>query len=271
MSPCIRILICLAFFLQQGQGELTCQISQKELIVVAVVNESVKIVCEYKCSRLPQPSNTSVQPIKFTLQLFKVSPKNIVKEITESHNAPTFTMNCRLRVKSREDSGIYYCRGKADSNVKTATGTFLQVQDAYYVEHPPSLSLQYILASICTILAVYCGSATSAVLIKRKTCYWCKTHVMKTPAPDTLPLSATPRMPNNTESQQENRPHNAEPADSDNAYMALQTHQQSFYCTLNKNSSSIHNCAGANQSPKRQGAQIVEAGADVYECVYESY
>ncbi|XP_067875440.1 uncharacterized protein [Heterodontus francisci] len=246
MSPCIRILICLAFFLQQGQGELTCQISQKELIVVAVVNESVKIVCEYKCSRLPQPSNTSVQPIKFTLQLFKVSPKNIVKEITESHNAPTFTMNCRLRVKSREDSGIYYCRGKADSNVKTATGTFLQVQDAYYVEHPPSLSLQYILASICTILAVYCGSATSAVLIKRK-------------------------MPNNTESQQENRPHNAEPADSDNAYMALQTHQQSFYCTLNKNSSSIHNCAGANQSPKRQGAQIVEAGADVYECVYESY
>ncbi|XP_048473499.1 uncharacterized protein LOC125487157 isoform X3 [Rhincodon typus] len=217
----VRILVCLFLYTQQGQGDLSCQINQKQLMIVAVVNEKVKISCEYSCHLKPQP-------------------------------------------------------------------------DAVYVK--TSFTLQYILGTICIILALYSVTATLVVLIKRKVCNRCKVCLMKPANPDTvlqaqLPesvqlfisfcqgiqslrtnfkLSYSRLISPNSESQQNNRSHSTEDTTED-AYMALQIHKVSVYSSLHNDRSKMQ--ASSQRNKASTSAQKVQSQAqeDVYECVYDSF
>ncbi|XP_048473500.1 uncharacterized protein LOC125487157 isoform X4 [Rhincodon typus] len=188
----VRILVCLFLYTQQGQGDLSCQINQKQLMIVAVVNEKVKISCEYSCHLKPQP-------------------------------------------------------------------------DAVYVK--TSFTLQYILGTICIILALYSVTATLVVLIKRKVCNRCKVCLMKPANPDTV-LQA--QISPNSESQQNNRSHSTEDTTED-AYMALQIHKVSVYSSLHNDRSKMQ--ASSQRNKASTSAQKVQSQAqeDVYECVYDSF
>ncbi|XP_041033855.1 uncharacterized protein LOC121271728 [Carcharodon carcharias] len=267
MSPTVRFLIWLILYFQQGQGKFHCEIIQKGLIIVAIVNETVKIPCVFKCHHQVHPSNMSAppnKPVQFTVNLYKDNTK-LVASSSGKEILPTFNNGWELRVNNTEESGMYYCQGEAASiNIK-AEGMFLRVQNAVnvYVKSPQMFS--YLLAGICVILALYCVSVTSIVLIKRKTCYSCRTHLKKPTASDAQQNSPTHQVPQ-SKSQEENQSPCAAATDTDNAYMALQARQKSVYCTLDSERTNTHDHAGKNKSP-------VEAGADAeaYDSVYESF
>uniref|UniRef100_UPI00398F3F9A NFAT activation molecule 1 n=1 Tax=Pristiophorus japonicus TaxID=55135 RepID=UPI00398F3F9A len=267
MSPTTRILIALVLYSRQGQGKLDCHISQTETIIVAVVNEIVTFPCQYRCHTPTSTATSPAPPVPYTVKLLK-GTQQIIETYSGSSAEPNFAKGWELIVQGTDQSGMYYCHGEAQSIRSEGKGTFLQVRDRGYVEPTSSLTLPYTLVSVCMGLAVYSVIATSAVLIKRKICNRCKSHLMKTAHPDSRQLSASDQVQTASESQQASAAGQAaEPADSDNAYMALQTHQEYIYSTLDSDTTGICNSAAAN-GPKRQHAQIVEAEA---ECVYESF
>ncbi|XP_078388084.1 uncharacterized protein LOC144669488 [Cetorhinus maximus] len=264
MSPTVRFLIWLILYLQQGQGILHCEIQQKGLIIVAMVNETVKIPCEFKCRNQPSNMSAPTTAVQFTVNLYKDHSK-LIASSSGKEISPKFTKGWELRVNNTEESGMYYCKGVADSIHKKAEGMFLRVQNAVnvYVESPQMFS--HLFAGICAILALYSVSVTSIILIKRKTCYSCRAHLMKPTAPDPPQNSPTNRVPP-SKPQQENQSHCAAATDTDNAYMALQAHQKSIYCTLDTERTNTHDRPRKNKSSVEAGAE-----AEAYDCVYESF
>ncbi|XP_078093685.1 uncharacterized protein LOC144509147 [Mustelus asterias] len=264
MVPAIRLLIGTLLYLQRVQGNLNCEIQQQELIIVAVVNESVRIHCAFQCHQPKPPENVTVpapKPADFTVNLYK-DYLRIVTTCSGSTKTLAFTAVCELTVRDTQDSGMYSCRRVAASNKERGEPTFLQVQNAVNIE--ASSLLQYALAALCLILALYSVSATSVVLIKRKACNSCVIWQKKSTPAGTPPQSPTHEVPPRCESQQENKSQSAESADSDNAYMPLQKHQQSIYSTLDHDRTSNYDCSGRNKPP-------TELGAEGYDCVYESF
>ncbi|XP_048473497.1 uncharacterized protein LOC125487157 isoform X1 [Rhincodon typus] len=289
----VRILVCLFLYTQQGQGDLSCQINQKQLMIVAVVNEKVKISCEYSCHLKPQPgkqTSSPANPVKFTVRLYKDYQNQTVKSLSRQAVEPHLNVAWEKRVKHTGDSGVYYCT----DSYRTTSGTLLQVKHAVYVK--TSFTLQYILGTICIILALYSVTATLVVLIKRKVCNRCKVCLMKPANPDTvlqaqLPesvqlfisfcqgiqslrtnfkLSYSRLISPNSESQQNNRSHSTEDTTED-AYMALQIHKVSVYSSLHNDRSKMQ--ASSQRNKASTSAQKVQSQAqeDVYECVYDSF
>ncbi|XP_048473498.1 uncharacterized protein LOC125487157 isoform X2 [Rhincodon typus] len=260
----VRILVCLFLYTQQGQGDLSCQINQKQLMIVAVVNEKVKISCEYSCHLKPQPgkqTSSPANPVKFTVRLYKDYQNQTVKSLSRQAVEPHLNVAWEKRVKHTGDSGVYYCT----DSYRTTSGTLLQVKHAVYVK--TSFTLQYILGTICIILALYSVTATLVVLIKRKVCNRCKVCLMKPANPDTV-LQA--QISPNSESQQNNRSHSTEDTTED-AYMALQIHKVSVYSSLHNDRSKMQ--ASSQRNKASTSAQKVQSQAqeDVYECVYDSF
>ncbi|XP_060705445.1 uncharacterized protein LOC132831362 isoform X2 [Hemiscyllium ocellatum] len=182
MPLSVRILVCLLLYTQQGQGDLRCQIKQEELMIVAVLNERVKIT--------------------------------------------------------------------------------------YAVHMEKSLTLQYILGTICIILTLYSVAATSVVLVKRKMCARCKTHLVRAADLNPVPQAQKPR---NSESQQNARTESAGTATTEDAYMALQKHEVSVYSSLDNDRSKTQ--ASSWRYKASTGAQNIQPQAEeeTYESVYESY
>ncbi|XP_067830832.1 uncharacterized protein si:ch211-243a20.4 [Heptranchias perlo] len=273
MNPVVTILMCLVLYFRQGRLTSTCQISQGDLIITAVVNQSVKIPCVYTCKKQPHPNNPTAPPpteIKFIVQLFKDHTGNIIDTWKASAITPNFNKGWQLSVQSVKSSGMYYCTGQSLSKTIRGGGTYLQVREAGYAEPPPSLTLRYVSVGMCVVLALYSVSATISVLIKRKTCCQCKSHLKKTPPLDTVELSAADPIQSTSRYQQVTADtQTAEPADTDSAYMGLQAHRESLYTTLHSDKIKNHKSSTGNESPK--DVQTVETEAEAYECVYESF
>ncbi|XP_048377445.1 uncharacterized protein LOC125447234 isoform X2 [Stegostoma tigrinum] len=260
----VRILVCLFLYTQKGQGDLSCQINQKQLMILATVNEKVKISCEYSCRLKPQPGNLTsspANPVRYIVKLYKDRQNQTVQWLSGQAVEPHTRLNWEKRVTHTGDSGVYYCT----DSYRTTSGTLLQVKHAVYKK--TSFTLQYILGTICIILALYSVSATLVVLIKRKVCDRCKVCLMKPANPDTV-LQA--QISPNSESQQNNRSRSTEDATED-AYMALQIHEVSVYSSLHNDTSKMQGSSRRNkESTSAQNVQP-QSQEDAYECVYENF
>ncbi|XP_060705444.1 uncharacterized protein LOC132831362 isoform X1 [Hemiscyllium ocellatum] len=265
MPLSVRILVCLLLYTQQGQGDLRCQIKQEELMIVAVLNERVKITCEYQCQLKHQPANQTSSPplpVHFTVRLYKDRQEHLVYCASGQAVEPRIRVDWELTVNHTEHSGVYYC---TDSTT-TTSGTLLQVKHAVHMEK--SLTLQYILGTICIILTLYSVAATSVVLVKRKMCARCKTHLVRAADLNPVPQAQKPR---NSESQQNARTESAGTATTEDAYMALQKHEVSVYSSLDNDRSKTQ--ASSWRYKASTGAQNIQPQAEeeTYESVYESY
>ncbi|XP_038639833.1 uncharacterized protein LOC119956583 isoform X2 [Scyliorhinus canicula] len=240
MSPALSFLPWLLLYFQRGQGELICAIKQKELIIMAVVNETVNIQCEFSCRRPKPVANMTASPLtptEFNVLLYKDNSGLKTRCLGKGMHWMHFTRSCQVTVEDTERSGMYYCRRETASRDRKAEGTLVQIRNAVHME--TSHSLRNVLTAVCVILALYSLSATSVILIKRK-------------------------MTGSSESQQRNEPHLAEAADTDQTYMPLQTHQQSVYSTLHNDKTSTNDCSGSNETSK-------ECGTAAHDEVYESF
>ncbi|XP_038639832.1 uncharacterized protein LOC119956583 isoform X1 [Scyliorhinus canicula] len=265
MSPALSFLPWLLLYFQRGQGELICAIKQKELIIMAVVNETVNIQCEFSCRRPKPVANMTASPLtptEFNVLLYKDNSGLKTRCLGKGMHWMHFTRSCQVTVEDTERSGMYYCRRETASRDRKAEGTLVQIRNAVHME--TSHSLRNVLTAVCVILALYSLSATSVILIKRKICYSCKTQLRKSVAAETPKQSDTPQMTGSSESQQRNEPHLAEAADTDQTYMPLQTHQQSVYSTLHNDKTSTNDCSGSNETSK-------ECGTAAHDEVYESF
>ncbi|XP_072444532.1 uncharacterized protein [Chiloscyllium punctatum] len=261
----VRILVCLLLYTQQGQGDLRCQIKQEELMIVAVLNERVKITCEYQCRLKRQPANltsSSLRPVPFTVRLYKDRQERTVYRTSGQAVEPRVRVDWELTVNHTEHSGVYYCT----DSTRTSSGTLLQVKHAVYMEK--TFTLQYLLRAICIILALYSVAATSVVLIKRKTCAQCKAHPVK--AADLNPVPQAQK-PQNSESQHNARTESTGAPTTEDAYMALQKHEVSVYSSLDNDRSKTQASSRRHKTATGTRNMQPQAEEETYESVYESF
>ncbi|XP_069765755.1 NFAT activation molecule 1-like [Narcine bancroftii] len=255
MSPTGRILIVLILHFQHAQTELTCKITQKQLLVVGVVNEDISIQCEYKC----KSTNRSVpleSGIPVIMSLYKETPEIIIQmSKKDSRFMSKVNKAWRLTVTDMSDSGIYYCQGHDPSKTFKGTGTLLQVKVAV-TQDPNYRVTEHVLQGISSLLMVYSLTITATLLHKNKTCSRWKPNWMK-------PLSRNFPRPSTT--NQSNTAGTGrlvvESPGNENTYTALQRTQASIY-----NSLQIE-----GRTPDALQGQHAEVGSEVYECVYETF
>ncbi|XP_051899108.1 uncharacterized protein LOC127585576 isoform X3 [Pristis pectinata] len=264
MSLSGRILIGLFLYIRQGQTEFACQIQQKQLIVVAVVNEDVSFHCEYRCESTNK-SAPLTKAVSVTMLLYKDMLSNALSTPTDSTFVSKSDKVWQLTVRGMNYSGMYYCHGRTQSKSFVGRGTLLRVVAS---EEPPRQMLVYLLVGISLALVIYSLSVTVVVIIKRKTCSRCKSYWMKLLSGNARKPSATDQVQSITKSLGGRV---VEPPEDENAYMALQRPQESMYSSLHNGACNVESTCAADESPRGVDVEPAEAEAEVYECVYETF
>ncbi|XP_051899107.1 uncharacterized protein LOC127585576 isoform X2 [Pristis pectinata] len=302
MSLSGRILIGLFLYIRQGQTEFACQIQQKQLIVVAVVNEDVSFHCEYRCESTNK-SAPLTKAVSVTMLLYKDMLSNALSTPTDSTFVSKSDKVWQLTVRGMNYSGMYYCHGRTQSKSFVGRGTLLRVVEMDQVqlrhipmrdkertnnprapwmmeetqrkmkqiptsEEPPRQMLVYLLVGISLALVIYSLSVTVVVIIKRKTCSRCKSYWMKLLSGNARKPSATDQVQSITKSLGGRV---VEPPEDENAYMALQRPQESMYSSLHNGACNVESTCAADESPRGVDVEPAEAEAEVYECVYETF
>ncbi|XP_072890028.1 uncharacterized protein [Hemitrygon akajei] len=252
-----RILIGLLLYLRQGQTRLTCEIHQKPLMTVAVVNEEVSFQCEYNCESTNR-SAPLTKAISVTMLLYKDTFTDPLQQSKDSVLSKV-VKEWNLTVTSTSCSGMYYCAMTDQSNTFKGKGTLLHVEVSQTPQHQV---LTNILTGISTALAIYSVSVTVIVLVKGKTWSRCKSCWTKTRSGN-----VTKKKRSTTESLGGQV---ACPSEDDNAYMTLRSPQESIYNKLH-DAGNTGSTSAAMMSPKRKHVEPAVADAEVYECVYEAY
>ncbi|XP_055519010.1 uncharacterized protein LOC129713755 [Leucoraja erinacea] len=259
MSPSGTILIGLFLYLRQAEPAVHCDVLQPQLLVLVVQRESARLLCQYQC----ESTNKSVpltQPVQLKLLLFRDSESNVLNTGQDTIISKLETV-WDLPDRGANDSGMYFCQGTYKSTNFKGPGTLLLV---HLGEKPADNTRNVVLLAVCCGLAAYCLCLTTVVCIRKKTCSRCKSSWAKTHSGKTRKPSATEQAQSGTERPGEPA---AGAAESENAYMALQGRQESFYHTLHNKERS----EAGGTSTKRKKAEQTEVEDAAPECVYETF